>query len=165
MTILLVSHDLGLVKRLADRAAFLLNGEMVMQGSPKDAVNRYNGFVLDRESGHKAPLAPSDGPAAQSSFRHGDGTSTISQVQLLNRNGDPCAAFQRGDTIIIRVTADFQQACEHPVVGILIRSRIGMDVFGTNTRIEHIELGQFQAGEKLEVELNSIACSAEMSTP
>ena len=152
VTILLVSHDLGLVKRLADRAAFLLNGEMVMQGSPKDAVNRYNGFVLDRESGHKAPLAPSDGPAAQSSFRHGDGTSTISQVQLLNRNGDPCAAFQRGDTIIIRVTADFQQACEHPVVGILIRSRIGMDVFGTNTRIEHIELGQFQAGEKLEVE-------------
>ena len=152
VTILLVSHDLGLVKRLADRAAFLLNGEMVMQGSPKDAVNRYNGFVLDRESGHKAPLPPSDGPAAQSSFRHGDATSTISQVQLLNRNGDPCAAFQRGDTIIIRVTAVFQQACEHPVVGILIRSRIGMDVFGTNTRIEHIELDQFQAGEKLEVE-------------
>ena len=27
-----------------------------------------------------------------------------------------------------------------------------MDVFGTNTRIEHIELGQFQAGEKLEVD-------------
>src|SRR6202040_4169643 len=40
VTVLLVSHDLGLVKRLADRAAFMLNGEVVMQGTPKDAVNR-----------------------------------------------------------------------------------------------------------------------------
>jgi lipopolysaccharide transport system ATP-binding protein len=152
VTILLVSHDLGLVKRLADRAAFLLNGEIVMQGSPKDAVNRYNGFVLDRQSGQKTLSAPPDGPAAQSSFRHGDRTSTISEVALLNRNGDACAAFQRGDKIVIRVTAAFHQACDQPVVGILIRSRIGMDVFGTNTRIEQMNLGHFQAGETLEVE-------------
>lgn len=152
VTILLVSHDLGLVKRLADRAAFLLKGEIVMQGSPKDAVNRYNGFVLDRESGLKSLPLPQDGMAANSSFRHGDHTSTISQVQLLNKNGDSCAAFQRGDSIVVRVLATFRQACDEPVVGILIRSRIGMDVFGTNTRIEHIELGSFQAGETLEVE-------------
>ena len=152
VTILLVSHDLGLVKRLADRAAFLLNGEIVMQGSPKDAVNRYNGFVLDRESGHKTRPETQSGPPAKSSFRHGDRTSAISQVQLLNRNGDRCAAFQRGDTIVLRVIATFQQPCDQPVVGILIRSRIGMDVFGTNTRIEHIDLGRFEAGETLEVE-------------
>jgi len=51
VTVLLVSHDLGLVKRLADRAAFMLEGKIVMQGSPKDAVNHYVGFVLDREKG------------------------------------------------------------------------------------------------------------------
>ncbi len=152
VTILLVSHDLGLVKRLADRAAFLLNGEVVMQGAPKDAVNRYNGFVLDRESGHKTLTESQHGPAAKSSFRHGDGVSAISQVQLLNRNGDRCAAFQRGDTIVIQITATFRQSCDQPVVGILIRSRIGMDVFGTNTRIEHIDLGRFEAGETLAVE-------------
>src|SRR5258708_35993327 len=27
-----------------------------------------------------------------------------------------------------------------------------MDVYGTNTRLEHVELGQFEAGEALEVE-------------
>lgn len=152
VTILLVSHDLGLVKRLADRAAFLLNGELVMHGSPKDAVNRYNGFVLDRESGHKTPPEPQHGPAAKSSFRHGDRTSAILEVLLLNGNGQRCSAFQRGDNIVIRVTALFHQACDQPVVGILIRSRIGMDVFGTNTRIEHVDLGRFETGETLEVE-------------
>ena len=53
VTVLLVSHDLGLIKRLADRAAFMLDGRIVMQGAPKDAVNRYVGFVLDRERASK----------------------------------------------------------------------------------------------------------------
>ena len=38
------------------------------------------------------------------------------------------------------------------MVGILIRNRIGMDIFGTNTRLERAELGDFEPGEEIEVE-------------
>ncbi len=38
------------------------------------------------------------------------------------------------------------------MVGILIRTRIGMDVYGTNTRIERAELGSFEPGDELEVD-------------
>ena len=41
---------------------------------------------------------------------------------------------------------------EDPVVGVLIRNRLGIDVFGTNTRIEGVELGRVAAGETFEVE-------------
>jgi lipopolysaccharide transport system ATP-binding protein len=152
VTVLLVSHDLGLVKRLADRAAFMLNGEVVMQGTPKDAVNRYVGFALEQEraTGSRAPdMQPA---AATSSFRHGDGASKIVDAQLLNSNGDPCRTFRPGDTIMVRVRATFHQAVSDPVVGILIRNRIGMDVFGTNTRLEGVSLGPFAEGETLEIE-------------
>ena len=37
------------------------------------------------------------------------------------------------------------------MVGILIRSRLGVDVFGTNTRIEKIDLGSFSAGDVMEI--------------
>jgi lipopolysaccharide transport system ATP-binding protein len=43
------------------------------------------------------------------------------------------------------------------MVGILIRTRIGMDVYGTNTRIEQKELGAMEAGDELEVDFR-IAC-------
>ena len=43
------------------------------------------------------------------------------------------------------------------MVGILIRTRIGMDVYGTNTRIEQKELGDFQAGDELEIDFQ-LAC-------
>ena len=153
VTVLLVSHDLGLVKRLADRAAFMLEGRVVMQGTPKDAVNQYVGFVLDRERGTKEEDSKSaEGIAAKSSFRHGDGASRIVDARLMNKLGESCRAFRPGESLTIRVRAVFQQAVTNPVVGILIRNRIGMDIFGTNTRLEHIEPGQIEAGETLEVE-------------
>ena len=151
VTVLLVSHDLGLVKRLADRAAFMLEGRIVTEGLPKDAVNQYVGFVLDRERSQDANKS-TDGIAAKSTFRHGDGTSRIVDVQLLNQKREPCSTFRPGELMIIRVQAVFREAAQNPVVGILIRNRIGMDVFGTNTRLERLELGEVAQGEALQVE-------------
>jgi ABC-type polysaccharide/polyol phosphate transport system ATPase subunit len=153
VTVLLVSHDLGLVKRLADRAAFMLEGKVVMEGTPKDAVNQYVGFVLDRErENRERDVGASVGTAATSSFRHGDGASKIIDVRLLNGAGEPCHTFRPGESIVIRIQAVFRRSVSDPVVGILIRNRIGMDVFGTNTRIERVDLGILQAGETLELE-------------
>lgn len=154
VTVLLVSHDLGLIKRLADRAAFMLNGKIVMQGSPKDAVNQYVGYVLDRErpGQESAAEAVENSVAAKSSFRHGDGASRVTSVRILDAHGESCRAFRPGETIVLRIRAVFQKRVTNPVVGILIRNRIGIDVFGTNTRLERVELGDFEPGEEMEVE-------------
>lgn len=153
VTVLLVSHDLGLIKRLADRAAFMLGGKIVMEGTPKDAVNQYVGFVLDREREHRERDEQArEGLAAKTSFRHGDRASQIVDVRLLNDAGNPCNSFRPGECLVIQIRAQFRQAVSDPVVGILIRNRIGMDVFGTNTRLERVDLGSFQAGETLEIE-------------
>ena len=154
VTVLLVSHDLGLIKRLADRAAFILDGRIVMQGAPKDAVNRYVGFVLDRERASKERSAGllEESIATKSSFRHGDGASRVMDVRILGSNGETCHAFRPGESIILRVRAAFLKPVSNPVVGILIRNRIGMDIFGTNTRLERADLGDFESGEEIEVE-------------
>jgi lipopolysaccharide transport system ATP-binding protein len=159
VTVFLVSHDLGLIKRLADRAAFMLDGRIVMQGSPKDAVNQYVGFVLDRERAGKdrntdlpEESAAGSSIASNSSFRHGDGASRVTDVRMLDAAGGPCRTFRPGESMLLRIRAEFQQAVSNPVIGILIRNRIGMDIFGTNTRVEHVELGDYEAGDVLEIE-------------
>jgi lipopolysaccharide transport system ATP-binding protein len=153
VTVLLVSHDLGLIKRLADRAIFMLEGQVVMEGTPKDAVNQYVGFVLDRERSLRPPVANVDeNVAAKSSFRHGDGASRIVDVQLLNGAGRQSRIFRPGDALVVRIQAVFSHPVDNPVVGILIRNRIGMDVFGTNSRLEGVDLGSFEKNETLEIE-------------
>src|SRR6202040_3264005 len=49
VTVLFVSHDLGLVKQLSDRAILLLGGKIEAEGEPKDVINRYIGLVLERQ--------------------------------------------------------------------------------------------------------------------
>ncbi|HJT88535.1 MAG TPA: ABC transporter ATP-binding protein [Bryobacteraceae bacterium] len=147
ITVLFVSHDMGLVKQLSDRAILLLGGRIEAEGSPRDVVNRYIGLVLEKQ----APQIQKDG-RLQASFRHGDGSSEVRHIEILNMRGEPVKAVASGECITVRVRCRFHRALAEPMVGILIRTRIGMEVYGTNTRIEHISLGSFQAGDELEVD-------------
>lgn len=134
VTTLFVSHDLGLVKRLADRAMFLLNGRMQYLGETKEAINRYVAHVL----------APQDGVAepALGPIRHGDGESRVTDVKLL-----PSDRLASGESLTVEVTIQFQTAQTAPVCGLLIRNRQGIDVYGTNTRVEGTPLGAVEVGD------------------
>ena len=55
--------------------------------------------------------------------------------------------WKSGEAVAIRVRVRFHAAVSDPVVGIMIRTRIGMEVYGTNTELEHVKLGPVGAGE------------------
>jgi lipopolysaccharide transport system ATP-binding protein len=146
VTVLFVSHDLGLVKRLSDRAALMVNGQVAAYGTPSEVVNRYVGLVLERDQ-PKMDSAPVGG-----SYRHGDGASKVVSVDLLDAEGDSVRNLAPGEPVTIRVRARAERGLEDPVVGVLIRNRLGIDVFGTNTRVEGTDLGSVAPGEIFEVE-------------
>jgi lipopolysaccharide transport system ATP-binding protein len=148
VTVLFVSHDLGLVKRLSDRAALMVNGRVAAFGAPSDVVNRYVGLVLDREQQPKAEETPS----GAASRRHGDGASKVLSVELLDGGGAVTRTLRPGEGVTIRIRAAAVKELEDPVVGVLIRNRLGIDVYGTNTRIEGVDFGRVAAGETFEVE-------------
>jgi len=148
VTVLFVSHDLGLVKQLSDQAILLLNGRIAARGEPKDVINRYIGLVLEKQ----APEAREE--RVRASFRHGDGTSEIRGVEILNGRGEETVSVASGEPITVRVRSRFHRAVADPMVGILIRTRIGMDVYGTNTHVEHVPLGCLGPGDELEVDFH-----------
>jgi hypothetical protein len=73
-------------------------------------------------------------------------------VKLLDARGEPIEAPQGGDVLTVRVQAHFDKDVDDPVVGILVRNRLGVDVYGTNSRIEEKSLGSFHAGDTLEID-------------
>lgn len=152
VTVLFVSHDLALVKRLSDRAIFMLNGKMEIEGEPKDVVNRYVGFVLERQQQRAQPELLELGEGVRGSFRHGDGASRVTGVELLNERGESVKTVSTGERVMVRVRARFEKPVANPVVGVLIRNRLGVDVFGTNTRVERIDLGIYEPGDRLEID-------------
>jgi lipopolysaccharide transport system ATP-binding protein len=148
-TVLFVSHDLGLVKQLSDRAIFLLNGRIQAEGEPKHVIDKYIGVVLERQKAFERSDRRAH-PAATN--RHGDGSSEILDVTLLDEGGRPCGVVSSGERVTIRIRTAFRRRRVEPMVGILIRNRIGMEIYGTNTRIEQVDLGAFEPGEELDID-------------
>ena len=148
VTVLFVSHDLGLVKRLSDRAVLMLDGRVAASGPPSDVVNRYVGLVIERQEPERVVETSR---TTSGTYRHGDGASRVVSVDLCDAKGTT-RSLQPGSPMTIRVQARAERDLESPVVGLLIRNRLGIDVFGTNTRIEGVDLGAVHAGETFEVD-------------
>ena len=146
VTVLFVSHDLGLVKRLSDRAILMLDGRVAASGAPSEVVNQYVGLVLERQEGQPTER----NGLAKSPYRHGDGASRVLDVDLCDANGST-RRIEPGSPVTIRVRARAERDIENPVVGVLIRNRLGIDVFGTNTKVEGVRMGDIRAGEIFEV--------------
>jgi lipopolysaccharide transport system ATP-binding protein len=146
-TILLASHDLDLLTRLADEIWWLDRGRLAAQGDPAEVAAGYRRHIAQAwhavgESA-PAPLAPS--------LRRGDGRAEILALETLGASGQPTSVVQSGEEMTIRVAVRFQAAVADPVVGIMIRTRIGSEVYGTNTELEKLSLGPCSPGQQLRV--------------
>lgn len=162
VTVVLVSHDLALVKLICDRAMLLYEGHDQAQGTPDEVVNRYNGIVLDRQRRFAVGYQGAPRPAAVTaqggeglawSYRHGDGQAEVMHVELLGEESRPTRVLRSGEAATVRVVARFTERHRHPVVGMMLRTRIGMEVYGTNTLLEQVggDLGPLEPGDQLEV--------------
>jgi lipopolysaccharide transport system ATP-binding protein len=149
VTVLFVSHDLGLVKQLSNRAIFLLNGHIEAEGEPKHVIDKYIGVVLERQKAYEQRDRRVHPTASN---RHGDGSSEILDVTMIDDKGRPCGIVSSGERVRIRIRTAFRRRLVEPMVGILIRNRIGMEIYGTNTRIERVDLGTFEPGEELDID-------------
>ncbi len=154
VTVIFVSHDLGLVKLISDRAIFLLNGRIEAEGEPSHVINRYIGVVLERQRAFDAGENGRRTSNLQPSFRHGDRLAEVIDVEIVGRDDRPTRVLESGEPVVVRVTSHFNADQPDPMVGIMIRTRIGMDVFGTNTKLEKVALGACRAGDTLQTEFH-----------
>ncbi len=154
VTVIFVSHDLGLVKLISDRAIFLLDGRIEAEGEPSHVINRYIGLVLERQRAFDAGENGRRPSNLQPTFRHGDRLAEVIDVEIVGRDDRPTRVVESGEPLVVRVTSHFNADQPDPVVGIMIRTRIGMDVFGTNTKIEKVSLGACRAGDTLQTEFH-----------
>ena len=157
VTVLLVSHDLALVKLLCDRAILLSRGRVTAEGEPGEVVNRYNGLVLERQKAFTASQSPPTESAESFaaplsySYRHGDQQAVVAGVELFGEMGQPVRVLRSGEMARVRVVIHFREPHPRPVAGIMIRTRIGMEVFGTNTELEQTPLDPASGGDTYEV--------------
>jgi Wzt C-terminal domain/ABC transporter len=148
ITTLLVSHEEDLMRRLADEIWWLKGGHLAGRGDPEEMLRAYRKEVTQkvRAWGEKqaVKLAPS--------MRRGDGRAEVVRIETIGEEGRPTMIWRSGELATVKVTVRFRNDVADPVVGMMIRTRIGLNVYGTNTELERLKLGPVKAGQTLAVQ-------------
>jgi ABC-type methionine transport system ATPase subunit len=152
-TVFLASHDERLLETMCDEVWWLDAGRMAAKGDPAETLAKYRRHVTERVRSWGETIPPRLAP----SFRRGDGRAEVISIETLGAGGKPTIVWKSGEMVSVRATVRFHQAVENPVLGLMIRTQIGFEVYGTNTELEHVKIGPRKEGETVLV-LFSFLC-------
>jgi len=131
-TLLFVSHDPGAVKSLCQRAILLDSGSIIKDGVPDTVLDYYNSVIARKKNDEEILQVEGDG--GRVSTRSGNGNARITSVDITKKSdGRSARSFLVGENVVLRCVVEFYKSIEQPTVGILLRDRMGNDVYGTNT--------------------------------
>ncbi len=97
-----------------------------------------------RTRGHVQEVLRTLNPA----MRRGDGRAEVLSIETLDTAGQPVSSLTSGQPAAVRLTVRYNAEIADPVVGIMIRTRIGMEVYGTNTELEQVKIGPCAPGDE-----------------
>ena len=145
--IILLSHDEALLDQCADEIWWLRDGRLVARGHPAEILPAYRAHAAHELRALGTGLIAAVAPTS----RNGDGRATLASIELIGANGQPSTVWRSGEEVSIRVTFRYSTPVENPVIGILIRTRSGLNVYGTNTELEQLHPGPVAAASTLHV--------------
>lgn len=164
VTVLFVSHDVGAVKAICNRAVYLDHGKVAAVGPTHQVVEAYYGAGVKSEQSlpslsEVAVCKPTGGFSddeladqqefeARAAFhRIQNGMAELLNVHLLNAYGHKTEIVDFAQTVVLRMV--FRSNLELPSIGLAyhIRDRNGVDVIYSDTGIERCHVMNLDAGE------------------
>ena len=183
VTMLFVSHDMQLVRRLCDRAILLSHGRVEFDGPPDECVSRYYSQSAPtaavaapapsprRDAGDREALSSHDILRLARS-RYGAGGLQLVAATFQDEGGRHAMTLRQMDAASIRVLLRAVKDFPRPSVGIHLYDRLGNLVFAAGTAHLGVTIPPMQAGEERVITLRltlsvqpgeytlSIGCSA-----
>ena len=165
-TVLFVSHDTNAVKNLCNHAIWLDKGHMREQGTAKEVSEAYlREFYAQQQSmaGNDEAIPTPAKPSAQaladqrlpwlnaSNLRNdlqifpydpqaasfGEGGAQIVEVSLCDSHGQALAWAVGGEAVRLRIAAHARQMLARPILGFVVKDRLGQVLFGDNTYLDY----------------------------
>jgi ABC-type polysaccharide/polyol phosphate transport system ATPase subunit len=147
-TIIVVSHDMSVIRNFCDRVIYLQEGEVILEGSANDIVNRYTGDV-------QAQLIEG-GPGQGRIHEWGNREVEIREASLMNNLGEQIFNLRAGDDLIVNIDYFAKNRIENPVFGFAIHNSDRILCFGSNTQIGEFLVGPVEGEGKISFRLDSL---------
>ncbi|WP_404420833.1 ABC transporter ATP-binding protein [Nibricoccus sp. IMCC34717] len=166
-TLIFVSHDMGAVQSLCDRALLLHQGQLVFDGAPEDCVSRYFNLNQARKPG----AARAEGTHAEidaelrqkviehdvlghARSRHGDRTLEFVAAAVYDGHGAATFEYEMMHRATVRVLLRANREVRLPSVGVQIHDRLGNLVYAAGTPQLRFPLAAIDAGREVMLDFN-----------
>ena len=130
-TIVLVSHDIGLISRLCDRTIWLDQGRVAASGTVRDVATAYHLEVGERELRERALRGEVGG-------RTGSGEIEIVSAKVIGRDGAPKTLLEIGDPASFEIRYRNPASVKDAVFGVYVYRDDGTGIYGTNTMLDDV---------------------------
>jgi ABC-type polysaccharide/polyol phosphate transport system ATPase subunit len=150
VTIVMVSHAMGTVSSMCDRAVWLDHGRMLQEGPAPDVVAAYLDHVNETEEQHHA--------AAAGAATDGTRAVTIESVELLDGDGRELSSARTGGPLRIRVHLVAKEAVTGAVVGVAIRHENGLTLARSAMRTDPSQ--HFEGASYVEIAIDELPFGA-----
>ena len=158
-TILIVTHSLGLVEKMADEALWIDTSQVQLRGDPKKVVDAYLARVTQHEeqalveaerkavAEFEAPDSATEHDETESEIeptsafarekgRWGSREVEVYEVTLLGRDGEAKHVFTTGEPVTVTLKVRSTGTIDDFVFGVAIFNADGLCCYGTNTHLE-----------------------------
>lgn len=139
-TLLFVSHDLGTVQSVCDRAIWYEYGKIQLMGHPTDVVMAYLNHVAEKEEDAYQKRAKDELPIIHDEQRWGTRRATITHVDLCDRGGEVRSVFVSGAPLEIHIHYHAPTRIENPVFGLALHHQNGTHITGPNTDFSDLDI-------------------------
>lgn len=180
-TVVIVTHDMSTIQRHTERVCILYRGSIHGTELPNDAVNQYlelmsrvsksnknqdQGKVSQRWDGEgdvktfqdhlsewrSEDNCPRRAGYNQKEFRYGSGAARIIDFRIERTNSEESCCIRSGEVFIVRCRVVFVEDVEKPIFGIAVKTKDGIELYGTNSLLRRMEIKERAKGEDIWIE-------------
>jgi ABC-type polysaccharide/polyol phosphate transport system ATPase subunit len=119
-SMLIISHDLGVIKSVSDRILFLSHGHVSGLGRPDVITEQYKGAILGSRTQRRD---------------WGNGEALITAATLVGPDGSPAPTNPCAPHLLVRIDYEAKHKIEDPVFGFAVEDANGSVVCGSNTQL------------------------------
>jgi ABC-2 type transport system ATP-binding protein/lipopolysaccharide transport system ATP-binding protein len=136
VTIVLVTHSMGLVADLCDEVAWLDKGNLKAVGPAREVVDEYLGQVNRREAEKKPETTVAEGEAGEDTGRtprRGSGEVRVTRVDYLDGDGETRNFLATDRPCTVRVSYTATESLPAVTFGLGFTTESGVQVAGPNS--------------------------------
>ena len=150
-TIVLVSHNLGVVREICDEVAWIDNGKLRDLGHPNAVVGAYLDHV-HRGGGNLEEVISTEGARARAMPQ-----VHLGEYRFLDAAGAPARRVGTGSMIALEVDFRIDKPLPSPVFGVALFNSAGTCVYATNNSEDGVRLDTLEQDGTLRVEYPDLA--------